>query len=404
MICLSGYILYRGVMAMRTVYLDHNATTPVIPEVLQAMLPYYTDIYGNASSIYSKGREAKTALEDCRHKCAELLGCTPPEIFFTSGGTESDNFAIKGVAFANQHKGKHVITSPMEHHAVIRSFEFLQKQGFEVSYLPVTSEGIIEPEELRKAIRPDTILISVMHANNETGVVQDLKALTSIAHETGIHFHTDAVQSTGKIAYKIPDLGCDLLSISAHKLYGPKGVGIIYIKSGTKIQSWNQGGGHERGRRAGTENLAGIAGLTKALEIAWRDMDKESAKLKEMTTRFYNLVKERIPDIRLNGSFENRVPNTLNLSFKAIEGESMILSLDMKGVMVSSGSACTSGATEPSHVLMAMKVPADLVHGSVRFSFGRANTEDDVEYAIEILEKEVKRLRSISPLYVQSGN
>ena len=389
---------------MRTVYLDHNATTPVIPEVLQAMLPYYTDIYGNASSIYSKGRESKNALEESRVKCAELLGCTPSEIFFTSGGTESDNFAIKGVAFANKTKGKHVITSPIEHHAVIRSFEFLQKEGFNVTWLPVTSEGLINPDELRKAIRPDTTLISIMHANNETGVVQDIKSLTAIAHETGAYFHTDAVQSTGKIPYKIPDLGCDLLSISAHKLYGPKGVGIIYIKSGTKIQAWNQGGGHERGRRAGTENVAGIVGLTKALEIAIRDMNKESAKMKEMTTRFYNLISERIPDIRLNGSLENRVPNTLNLSFKGIEGESMILSLDMKGIMVSSGSACTSGATEPSHVLKAMHVPGDLVHGSVRFSFGRANSDDDVEYTIDILEKEVKRLRSMSPLYAQSSN
>lgn len=389
---------------MRTVYLDHNATTPVIPEVLQAMLPYFTDIFGNASSIYSKGRESKNALEDCRNKCAELLGCTPSEIFFTSGGTESDNYAIKGVAFANRKKGRHLITSPMEHHAVIRSFEFLQKEGFDVTYLPVTSEGLIDPDELRKAIRPDTTLISIMHANNETGVIQDLKSLTAIARDAGVYFHTDAVQSTGKISYRIPELGCDLLSISAHKLYGPKGVGIIYIKSGTKTQSWNQGGGHERGRRAGTENIAGIAGLTKALEIAWRDLEKETIKLKAMTARFYNLIKERIPDIHLNGSFENRVPNTLNISFKAIEGESMILSLDMKGVMVSSGSACTSGATEPSHVLMAMKVPADLVHGSLRFSFGRVNTEDDVDYAFDVLEKEVKRLRSISPLYVQSGN
>jgi len=389
---------------MRTVYLDHNATTPVIPEVLQAMLPYFTDIYGNASSIYSKGREAKSALEDCRNKCAELLGCSPSEIFFTSGGTESDNYAIKGVAFANRKKGRHVITSPIEHHAVIRSCEFLQKEGFDVTYLPVTSEGLVDPDELRKAIRIDTTIISIMYANNETGIIQDLKSLTDIAREAGVYFHTDAVQSTGKIPYKIPELGCDLLSISAHKLYGPKGVGIAYVKSGTKIQPWNQGGGHERGRRAGTENLAGIAGLTKALEIAGRDMEKEAAKLKAMSTRFYNLIMERIPDIRLNGSFENRVPNTLNISFKAIEGESMILSLDMKGVMVSSGSACTSGATEPSHVLMAMKVPADLVHGSLRFSFGRVNTEDDVDYAIEILEKEVKRLRSISPLYAQSGN
>ena len=389
---------------MKTVYLDHNATTPVHPDVLAAMLPYYTEIFGNASSIHSSGREAKDALEDARNKIAELLGCKSSEIYFTSGGTESDNFAIKGTAFANRAKGKHIITSPIEHHAVIRSCEFLQKEGFEITYLPVDSEGLVDPDELRRAIRKDTTLVTIMHANNETGIIQDLKGLVRVAHEKEVYFHTDAVQSTGKIPYNIPELGCDLLSISAHKLYGPKGVGLLYIKSGTKIMSWNQGGGHERGRRAGTENVAGIVGLAKALEIAFRDMESETAKLRSMTSHFYELIKERIPDIRLNGSFEKRVPNTLNISFKAIEGESMILSLDMKGISVSSGSACTSGATEPSHVLLAMKVPPELAHGSLRFSFGRSNSEEDVEYIIDILAKEVQRLRNISPLYSKSGN
>jgi cysteine desulfurase len=389
---------------MRNIYLDHNATTPVHPDVLAAMLPYFTEKFGNASSIHASGREAKAALEDARTRVAELLGCKPPEIYFTSGGTESDNFAIKGTAFANRAKGKHVITSPIEHHAVSRSCEFLEKEGFEATYLPVNGEGLVDPDELRRAIGPDTTLVTIMHANNETGIIQDLKELIKVAHESDVYFHTDAVQSTGKIPYKISDLGCDLLSISAHKLYGPKGVGLLYIKSGVKIQPWNQGGGHERGRRAGTENVAGIVGLAKALEIAYRDMDKETAKLTSMTTRFYELVKERIPDIRLNGSFERRVPNTLNISFKAIEGESMILSLDMKGISVSSGSACTSGATEPSHVLLAMKVPPELAHGSLRFSFGRSNKEEDVDYVVDVLAKEVQRLRSISPLYAKSGN
>ncbi len=389
---------------MRNIYLDHNATTPVHPEVLEAMLPYYSEKFGNPSSIHASGREAKAALEDARNRVADLLGCKPSEIYFTSGGTESDNFAIKGVAFANRAKGKHVITSPIEHHAVSRSCEFLQREGFEITWLPVDSVGLVDPDDLRRAIKSGTTLVTIMHANNETGIIQDLKALVAVAHESDIYFHTDAVQSTGKIPYKIPELGCDLLSISAHKLYGPKGVGVLYIKSGVKIQPWNQGGGHEKGRRAGTENVAGIVGLAKALEIANRDMEKETVKLISMTTRFYNLVKERIPDIRLNGSFEKRVPNTLNISFKAIEGESMILSLDMKGISVSSGSACTSGATEPSHVLLAMKIPPELAHGSLRFSFGRSNKEEDIEYVVDILAKEVQRLRNISPLYAKSGN
>ncbi len=387
---------------MRTVYLDHNATTPVHPEVYETIRPYFIDVFGNASSIHQSGREAKAALEDVRQTIADLLGCRSSELYFTSGGTESDNFAIKGIAFANRAKGKHIITSSIEHHAVDVSCRFLEKEGFEVTFLPVDSEGFVDPDELKKAIRPDTILVTIMHANNETGVIQDLKTLTSVVKDAGVYFHTDAVQATGKIPYKINDHGCDLLSISAHKLYGPKGVGLIYIKTGTKIQPWNEVGRHERGRRAGTENVAGAIGLGKALEIAARDMDVETKKMVSMTTRFYELVKERIPDIKLNGSFQKRVPNTLNISFRAVEGEAMILSLDLKRIMVSSGSACTSGATEPSHVLEAMGIPPEIGQGSVRFSFGRSNREDDVEYAVDILAGEVKRLRDISPLYAQS--
>ncbi len=387
---------------MRTVYLDHNATTPVHPEVFEAMKPYFTEVYGNASSIHQSGREAKAALEEVRQTIADLLGCKPSELYFTSGGTESDNFAIKGVAYANRAKGKHIISSPIEHHAVVASCEFLEKEGFEVSYLPVDSEGFVDPDELKRTIRRDTILVTIMHANNETGVIQDLKALALVARDAGAYFHTDSVQATGKIPYKINDHGSDLLSISSHKLYGPKGAGLIYIKSGTKIQPWNEGGGHERGRRAGTENVAGAIGLAKALEIAARDMDTETKKMISMTTRFYELVKERIPDIRLNGSFRRRVPNTLNISFRAVEGEAIVLSLDLKGIMVSSGSACTSGATEPSHVLEAMGVPPEMGQSSIRFSFGRGNKEDDVEYVVDILASEVGRLRDISPLYAQS--
>jgi cysteine desulfurase len=389
---------------MRNVYLDHNATTPVHPEVLEAMLPYFSRKFGNASSMHCSGREAKAALEDARADCARILECKDSEIVFTSGGTESDNYAIKGAAFANRHRGKHVITSPIEHHAISVSCEFLQKEGFGVTYLPVDSQGIVDPDELRKALRPDTTLVTIMHANNETGVIQDIRELVRVSHEAGVLFHTDAVQTTGKIPYSISQLGCDLLSISAHKLYGPKGVGLLFIKSGTKIQTWNQGGGHERGRRAGTENVAGVIGLSKALEIAARDMEKETTKLNSMTNRFYQMLKERVPDIRINGSLEKRVPNTLNISFRGVEGEAMILSLDLKGISVSSGSACTSGATNASHVLVAMGVPGELAHGSVRFSFGRSNSEEDIEYVVDVLAPEVQRLRNISPLYTKSGN
>ena len=389
---------------MRIIYLDHNATTPMHPEVLEAMQPYFSGIYGNASSLYQVGREAKAALENAREEAANVLGCRVSEVIFTSGGTESDNFAIKGTAFANRNKGKHIITSSIEHHAVGMSCEFLEKEGFEVTYLPVDSDGFVDPDDLKKAIRPDTILVTIMYANNETGVIQDIKALSSIAREAGVYFHTDAVQATGKIPYKIDDTGCDMLSISAHKLYGPKGVGLLYIRSGTRISPWNEGGGHEKGLRAGTENVAGIVGLATALNISERDMAARTERMNKISSKFYKAVNERIPDIILNGNLEKRVPNTLNFSFKAIEGEAIVLSLDMKGIMVSTGSACTSGATDPSHVLKAMGVPREMAQGSIRFSFGRSNSLEDVDYIVDILDKEVHRLRSISPLYADSGN
>ncbi len=388
---------------MRTVYLDHNATTPVLPEVFEAMRPYFTENFGNASSIHQSGRLAKAGLEQARQDIASLIGCQAAEIYFTSGGTESDNFAIKGIAFANRGQGKHIITSSIEHHAVEVSCKFLEKEGFEVTYLPVDSDGLVDPNDLKKAIRPDTILVTIMYANNETGIIQDIKSLSAVTREAGVYFHSDAVQATGKIPYKIKDIGCDLLSISAHKIYGPKGVGLIYIKAGTKIQPWNEGGGHEQGRRAGTENVAGAVGLAEALRIADLDLQAETEKLLSMTTGFYNKLKDIIPDIHLNGSFKTRVPNTLNISFKAIEGESIVLSLDLNGIMVSTGSACTSGATDPSHVLRAMGLTPDLAHGSIRFSFGRSNSENDIDYIVSILAREVKRLRSISPLYAEKG-
>ncbi|UCC78464.1 MAG: cysteine desulfurase NifS [Candidatus Zixiibacteriota bacterium] len=388
---------------MRTVYLDHNATTPVHPEVLEAMLPYFSQAFGNASSLHESGREAKAVLENARQSIAEIMGCRAPEIIFTSGGTESDNFAIKGAAFANRKRGKHIITSSIEHHAVEISCRFLEREGFEVTYLPVDSYGFVNPDDLRKAIRPDTTLVTIMYANNETGVIQDIKALASVAKEAGICFHTDAVQATGKIPYKIDDIGCDMLSVSAHKLYGPKGVGLLYVKSGTDIIPWNEGGGHEKGMRAGTENVAGIVGLAEAIKVAHKDITARTEKLKKISGKFYESVKERIPDIQFNGHYEKRVPNTINISFRAIEGEAIVLSLDMKGIMVSTGSACTSGATDPSHVLKAMGVSRELAQGSIRFSFGRSNSIEDVDYVVDILAKEVNRLRSISPLYADSG-
>lgn len=389
---------------MRTIYLDHNATTPVHPEVLEAMQPYFSDIYGNASSLHQSGREAKAALENARQSVADIMGCRPSELIFTSGGTESDNFAIKGAAYANRNKGKHIITSSIEHHAVEISCKFLEKEGYDVTYLPVDSYGFVDPDDLKKAIRPDTTLVTIMYANNETGVIQDIKALIAVAREAGVYFHTDAVQATGKIPYKIDDIGCDMLSVSAHKLYGPKGVGLLYLKSGTEISPWNEGGGHEKGMRAGTENIAGIIGLAEAIKIADRDIDHRTEKLLKMSREFYKSIEKRIPDIHLNGHFEKRVPNTVNISFKAIEGEAITLSLDMKGIMVSTGSACTSGATDPSHVLKAMGVSRELAQGSIRFSFGRSNKPEDVGYIVDILEKEIGRLRSISPLYADSSN
>jgi len=384
----------------RRIYLDHNATTPVHPEVFEAMLPYYKDKFGNASSIHSFGREAKVALEESREKVAKFINASPQEIYFTSGGTESDNLAIKGTAFANRKKGKHIITSKIEHHAVLESGKFLEKEGFEVTYLPVDKCGFVDPDELKKAIRKDTILVSIMHVNNEVGTIQPLEELCKITKEKDAYFHTDAVQSVGKMPVDVQKLNVDMLSMSGHKIYGPKGVGAIYIRKGTRMTSWSHGGSHERSRRAGTENVPGILGLAKTAEIAQRDMEQQSQQMKNLTEAFYQKVTHAIPDVILNGHLEKRIPNTLNLSFKAVEGESIILSLDLKGVAVASGSACTSGTLEPSHVLSAMGISPEIAQGAVRFSFGRDNTMADVDYVVEILPEIVSRLRAMSPLYV----
>jgi cysteine desulfurase len=383
----------------RRIYLDHNATTPVHPEVLEAMLPYYKDKFGNPSSIHSFGREVKVALEESREKVAKLINADPGEIYFTSGGTESDNLAVKGTAFENRKKGKHIITSKIEHHAILESCKFLEKEGFEVTYLPVDKYGFVDSDDLKKALREDTILVSIMHANNEVGTIQPLEELCKITKEKGAYFHTDAVQSVGKIPLDVQRLNVDMLSMSGHKIYGPKGMGAIYIRKGTRVTSWAHGGHHERSRRAGTENIPGIVGFAKAMEIAQRDMQEQSKYLKNLTETFYQKLTQTISDVILNGHLEKRIPNTLNLSFKAVEGESIILSLDLKGVAVASGSACTSGTLEPSHVLSAMGISPEIAQGAIRFSFGRGNTMEDVEYVVGILPEIVSRLRAMSPLY-----
>ncbi len=384
---------------MKRIYLDHNATTPVHPEVFEAMKPYFMDIFGNASSVHEFGRKARAALERARESIAGIFKCSPEEIIFTSGGTESDNMAIKGTAFANVSKGKHIITSAIEHHAVLESCHSLEKEGFEITILKPDNKGLISPDDLRKAIRPDTILVTIMHANNEIGTIQDISKLAEVAHQAGVLFHTDAVQTTGKIPYTIDQINVDLLSVSGHKLYGPKGIGLLYIKKKTNIRALCHGGSHEFKRRAGTENVPGAVGLAKAIEIAWRDMESESARLNRMVSKFIKGVRSRIDDITIIGDQENRVPNTVNIAFQAVEGESIVLSLDMKGIAVSSGSACSSGAVEPSHVVMALGIPAELAQGSIRFSFGRHSDEADIDYILDTLEAEIARLRSISPLY-----
>ncbi|MDO8536223.1 MAG: cysteine desulfurase NifS [Candidatus Omnitrophota bacterium] len=384
---------------MRRVYLDNNATTRMREEVLEAMLPYSQDVYGNASRIHQFGRLARKAVDEARVRVAELLGAaSPEEVIFTSGGTESDNFAIKGVAHALKSKGNHIITTAIEHHAVLNTCKFLEKEGCKVTYLGVDKYGTINLEELKKAITDKTVLISIMYANNEVGTIEPVAEIGKISKERGICFHTDAVQAVGKLFFKVKDTDIDLLSMSGHKIYGPKGVGAIYIRKGTKITPQLFGGHHEMGKRAGTENVAGIVGLGKAAELAKRDIPDES-RIKDLRDYLYKGITSNIEDIHLNGDPENRLPNTLNTSFTYLEGESIILNLDMEGIAVSTGSACTSGTLEPSHVLTAMGLDPVNTQGSVRFSLGRDNTKEDMDYVIGVLPPIIKRLRAMSPLY-----
>lgn len=384
---------------MRQIYLDHNATTPVRKEVLEAMMPYFSEEYGNASSVYSMGQKARKAIDEARETIGNALGTEAADIIFTSGGTEADNFAIKGVAMANLNKGRHIITSSIEHPAILEPSRFIEKElGFDVTYLSVDKYGMVDLNKLKETIRKDTILISIMFANNETGTIQPIKEIARIAHENKIYFHTDGVQVLGKLPIDVEELGIDLCSFSGHKVYGPKGIGALYLRKGVKITPFQHGGHHERSKRAGTENVPGIVGFGKAVEIANRDIKKNDVYLTKLTKKMWDGLNKKLKEIYLNGHPENRLSSTLNISFRYVEGESMVLNFDMKGISASTGSACTSGSLEPSHVLTAMGVAPELAQASVRFSFGYENTEEDVDYCLAEIPPIVEKLRKMSPL------
>lgn len=387
---------------MRKVYLDHSATTPVRPEVAELMMTYLTTHYGNPSSIHSFGREAKKALETAREQVASLIGAdNPSEIIFTSGGTEADNLAILGVAYAYAKKGKHLITSTIEHHAVLDTFKYLEKQGFKVTYVPVDSEGLVNPQDVEEAITDETTLISIMHVNNEVGTIQPIEEIGKIARSRGIIFHSDGVQSAGKIPVDVNKLNVDLFTVSSHKIYGPKGVGCLYVRKGVRIEPQLHGGGQERKRRPGTENLPGIVGFGKAAELIAQELEQEMVRQTELRDMLIDGILEKIPHVKINGHREKRIPGNVNVSIQYVEGESLLLSLDMKGICASSGSACTSGSLDPSHVLLAMGIPHEIAHSSLRMTLGRDNTKEDIQYVLEVLPPIVERLRSMSPLYEQ---
>jgi len=383
---------------MRKIYLDHAATTPTRPEVVKAILPYFTEAFGNPSSIYSYGQEAKGAVEEGRAKLAEFIGARSEEIVFTAGGTEADNLAVKGVAYANEHKGNHIITTSLEHHAVLEVCKFLERRGLRITYLPVDKYGLVDPDDVKKAITNKTILISVMHANNEVGTIEPLEEVGAIAREAGVYLHTDAVQTVGHIPVNVDKLRVDLLAISGHKFYGPKGIGALYVRKGTRLASLMQGGEQEKGRRAGTENVPAIVGLGKAVELARQEMGKEAEQLTHLRDKLIKGLEERIDHIRLNGHPTRRLPNNVNVSVDFVEGESVLLNLDLEGICASTGSACSSESLEASHVLLALGIPPEQAHCSLRFTLGRENTEADVERVLEVLPRIVAKLRAMSPL------
>ncbi len=384
---------------MKKVYLDYAATTPADPQVIAAMEPYFFEKFGNASSLHAYGQEAKKALEDSREALAEFINAKPEEIVFTSGGTESDNSALLGAAYALEKKGNHIITSAIEHHAISEPAKFLEKKGFKLTYLPVDKDGLVACEDLKKALTDKTILVSVMHANNEIGTIQPIAQLAKIAREKGIYFHTDAVQTLGHIPADVEQLNVDLLSLSAHKFYGPKGVGALYIRKGTRLETFMRGGDQERGKRASTHNVSGIVGLAKAVQLCRKNMESEAKFQSALRDRLIKEIPARIPEVKLNGHPEIRLPNNVNFSIKYIEGESMLLSLDMLGIACSTGSACTSSSLEPSHVLLAIGLDHATAHGSLRITMGRWTTEADIDYLLEKLPGVAQKLRAMSPLY-----
>jgi cysteine desulfurase len=384
----------------RAVYLDHAATTPVHPQVVEAMLPYFSERYGNASSIHSLGREARQGLEEARATVAGILNCRGEEIIFTSGGTESDNLAIRGVSWMNRRRGDHIITSSVEHHAVSHTCEQMERQfGFEVTYLPVDEYGLVDSRDVERAITETTILISIMYANNEVGTVEPIAEIGEIARRRGIPFHTDAVQAAGALSLDVQELNVDLLTLSAHKFYGPKGVGLLYVREGVGVLPIQTGGGHERGLRSGTENVAGIVGLATALKLAEERREEESIRLAALRDRLIEGVLSSIDHCWLLGHPQNRLPNNANIAFEYVEGEGILVGLDLEGIAASSGSACSTGSADPSHVLLAMGVRPDLARGAIRMTLGRENTEEDVDRVSEVLPAIVERLRAMSPLY-----
>lgn len=383
----------------RFIYLDHAATTAARPEVVEAMLPYFTENFGNPSSVYTFSQKNKAVITQCRDTIAKSLGAKSNEIYFTAGGSESDNWALKSTAEAYASKGKHIITTKIEHHAILHTAQYLESKGFEVTYLDVDENGVVKLDQLKAAIRPDTILISVMFANNEIGTIQPIKEIGEIAKEKGILFHTDAVQAYGQIPIDVDEYHIDMLSASGHKLNGPKGIGFLYIRTGLKLRNFIHGGGQERSRRAGTENVTGIVGFAKAVEIAFATMEERTKKETEMREHLIERLLAEVPYARLNGHRSKRLPNNINLSFQFVEGESMLIMLDMKGICASSGSACTSGSLDPSHVLLAIGLPHEIAHGSLRMTIGEENTMEEMDYVADNIKEIVEKLRSMSPLY-----
>ena len=383
----------------RVIYLDHAATTAARPEVVEAMLPYFTEKFGNPSSVYTFSQQNKAVITQCREVIANSLNAKSNEIYFTAGGSESDNWALKATAEAYASKGKHIITTKIEHHAILHTAQYLEQRGFEVTYLDVDENGLVKLDQLKAAIRPDTILISVMFANNEIGTIEPIKEIGEIAHEHGIIFHTDAVQAYGQVPIDVDEYHIDMLSASGHKLNGPKGIGFLYIRTGLKLRSFVHGGAQERSRRAGTENVTGIVGLAKAVEIAFATMEERTKKETAMRDHLIDRLLAEVPYARLNGHRTKRLPNNVNISFQFIEGESMLIMLDMKGICASSGSACTSGSLDPSHVLLAIGLPHEIAHGSLRMTLGEENTMEEMDYVADQIKEIVTKLRAMSPLY-----